>query len=50
MIGFALEIVLIVAIVALIVTVIQLRDKVEVLEAVVDRLDKERGSAARASK
>ena len=45
-----LEIVFIVAIVALVVTVIRLRDRIEVLETVIDRLERESGSTTKAAK
>ena len=38
------------SIVAVIMAHMRLRDRIEVIEAVLDRLDKESGSAARASK
>ena len=43
-----LDIPLIVAIVALIFAHIRLRDRIEVLETVMDRLDRESGSTAKA--
>jgi len=50
MIGLILEIAFIVAIIALIFAVIRLHDRIEVLEAVIDRLDKESASAAKIAK
>ena len=50
MIGLILEVAFIVAIVALILAVIRLRDRIEVLEAVIDRLDREGSSAAGTAK
>jgi hypothetical protein len=44
-----IDIALLVAIVALIFAHIRLRDRIEVLETVVDRLDRESATAAKAS-
>ena len=45
-----LDIALVVAVVALVFAHIRLRDRIEVVEAVMDRLDKESSSAATVSK
>jgi hypothetical protein len=46
----AFGVVLLIAVIAVIVSYIRLRDKVEVLEGMVNRLDRESASAAKISK
>ncbi len=46
----ALGVVLLIAVIGVIAAYIRLRDKVEVLEGIVDRLDRESAGAARMSK
>jgi hypothetical protein len=50
MLGIMLEVAMIVAIVALVLAHIRLRDRIEVLEGTLDRLERESGSTAQTAK